>query len=1463
MRRAVHWVFVSLGAVIGVIALLLIGGTVWLRTELGRHWLTATLSSALTAPDQRVALIGVEGPLPLHWRIQRIDLADRDGTWLSLHDVVLDLDAGALLRGTGRIETLSAASIEVARAPVPSAEPSPSGESFSLPRLPLGIELDRLAVGRLDLAPAVAGDAVALAINGEARLHAGSARVQLQVQRIDGTPGLAALHVVYGPAAGNADVLDLDLHAAEPTGSLLQGLFPGGERLPLAIDLAGTGPLATWHGRLDVLAGAAARIGADLAAARKGDDVVLTATGNAAVSALLPAAWRAPIGEDLRFDLAGTFASAGAIGLDKAEIILPAAKLDATGHYDPHGDVVTGRLTVEGDLAPFSMSAGETLGGHTTLTAIASGTLDRPVIGVVLDGAGLAVGDLGVKVLGAKIDTTIGDDGRIHLVGAGQFNGLSSQGAPPPADMGNTVVWSLDLNTDSQARHVALTKAVVNGSGLDVDASGHLDGTALAGHMRIAARDLERFAALAGTAIAGNLQVEADAVSPDGKSVEATLAGTLASFHLGVPAVDAVLGRDVTIAANGKRDDAGRIDVPGFKLTGSNGTLDASGSLDPAADAVQAHATLALPRLQPIGVGLGTPLDGALSVVADVQGATKDPRVTVKLVGTALGAGTAKLDQLDATLIAENLAQKTAKLTASLTTRKVKSTVGATITEAANNTLAVKDLVVTGPGTKAKGALTVDLATKRAVGTLDASIADLGAWAPVVGEHLAGTVQMALKLTNNGGQGIDGSVQAENLAVGADAGVQHLRLAVRLADALGHPRGTVDFDAVKLRAAEASMDGARLHAVTDQAGVFDFTLNTSGNVTAKPVTVTAGGRLRLDTVGQELDLARLDGKFADLPFRLDRPLAARRRGAAIKLAGLGLALGTGRITGDAGYDGRALDLTLNGDKLPIATFARLGGNRDVGGTLSLTVALSGPLAGPRGRAVVSVPDLKLAAATHPELPAVGLDISAELAGDVVDFKGRAEGPKDSAALGFSGSLPVAFQASGGVSLRQAGAVRGKLEGQGRLDALSELIPLGEDRLSGRFAIDLSVGGTLASPQAGGKLTVNDAEYDNNLSGMTLRGLQVEIAGNQQAFVVRRFEANDGGTGHLGGEGTVDLAAPGGPALNVTASLKSFAAARRDEITAVLDGDAHVSGFLRTPQIGAKFTVQRADINIPEQLPASVAQLDVVRIDSRNPAAARRPETKVTEVPAVVALDLHLHVPGRAFVRGRGLDSEWKGDVTIAGTAAQPAITGEFDAVNGTFALLGQTFTLQRGVVGFAGNAMPTLDVLAQAQTADITAQVQIQGSPTKPTLKLTSIPDLPQDEVLSRVLFGAGVGQITPAQGLQLAQAAASLAGGGPGLLDRLRNFTGLDRLSIGRDPSLPSGGQTGDQSKSSSTSGTTVSGGKYVAPGVYVGVDQGISGASTRARVEVTITPHVTVDATAGAATNSTSLGVQYKLDY
>jgi translocation and assembly module TamB len=304
------------------------------------------------------------------------------------------------------------------------------------------------------------------------------------------------------------------------------------------------------------------------------------------------------------------------------------------------------------------------------------------------------------------------------------------------------------------------------------------------------------------------------------------------------------------------------------------------------------------------------------------------------------------------------------------------------------------------------------------------------------------------------------------------------------------------------------------------------------------------------------------------------------------------------------------------------------------------------------------------------------------------------------------------------------------------------------------------------------------------------------------------------------------------------------------MTALTSGDVRVSGTLTEPRLVARLRVDEAELRVPDRAGGSAKKLDVIEINSRT-GQRLTPEAEKKEAPQLpAALDVVVDIPGQTFVRGRGLDSEWQGRINVRGTTAAPEIVGRLEVVHGSFDLLGRRFTLAQGIIAFDGGGRidPRLDIVAQAQSSGITAQAIIGGSASEPTLRLTASPELPQDEILARVLFNRNVGQLSAAQGLQLAQAAATLASGGPGILDRLRGKLGLDRLDVG--------------SGSGTATDPTVSAGKYVAEGVYLGVDQSVSGES-KAKVEVEVAPNITVETDVGSRGGGAGIGLNWKKDY
>ncbi|WP_295560060.1 translocation/assembly module TamB domain-containing protein, partial [uncultured Sphingomonas sp.] len=214
-------------------------------------------------------------------------------------------------------------------------------------------------------------------------------------------------------------------------------------------------------------------------------------------------------------------------------------------------------------------------------------------------------------------------------------------------------------------------------------------------------------------------------------------------------------------------------------------------------------------------------------------------------------------------------------------------------------------------------------------------------------------------------------------------------------------------------------------------------------------------------------------------------------------------------------------------------------------------------------------------------------------------------------------------------------------------------------------------------------------------------------------------------------------------------------------------------------------------------------------------------------PSPWTLAIKARAPDKMIVSGLGLSSEWSADLSIAGEPGNPAITGQATLVRGDYEFAGRKFELRRGIIRFGGEvpANPALDIEANADSTGLSASIRVTGTALKPEISFTSVPALPQDELLSRLLFGTSITKLSAPEALQLAAAVAALQDGGNGLnpINAVRRAAGLDRLRI-----LPADPQTGQ--------GTSIAAGKFVTRRLYAEiVTDGQGYSATRLEYQVT----------------------------
>jgi len=636
-----------------------------------------------------------------------------------------------------------------------------------------------------------------------------------------------------------------------------------------------------------------------------------------------------------------------------------------------------------------------------------------------------------------------------------------------------------------------------------------------------------------------------------------------------------------------------------------------------------------------------------------------------------------------------------------------------------------------------------------------------------------------------------------NLAVTSGAFLNSGRVygTVRIADAPGGPRADID-----LTAQNAVLIGAG--DVTIRSG----TLRGSGPLARLPVAVKAEGAARpgpwridgngvLSSEAEGYALAmNAGGRLGRADFRTTQT-ALLRFGGPEQSARLRLLVGTGRANIDARLTREGALVNAVMDDVALGAFNEdLTGRFDARAQLQgkgarLTGSLDATLRGARGRGLPQ--NLSLDGTVRARLDDNNLAIDATAT--------NAQGLRSNANV----VLPVeASAAPFRLAINTRRPMRGRFFADGEIKPLWDLFVGGERSLAGRVVTEGTLGGSLADPQITGRATLAGGSFEDGATGLRLRDLSLAAALQGETINVSSLSGTDGEGGKLTGGGRISLQRNGASSFRL--DLTRFQLVDNDMATATASGQATINrdaaGLVK---LTGALTIDRADIAADPPTPSGVVRMDVIEINK--PDGAQRGLQIEPARGLAVALDVDLKALRRVFVEGRGLDVELSLDAHVGGTTRRPELDGVARIVRGEYDFAGKRFEFdERGTVYLAGSAdRIRLDLTATRDDPSLTAVIRVKGTAAEPEITLTSTPVLPQDEILSQVLFGASASQLSPVEAAQLASALASLAGGGGfDVIGGLRGLTRLDRLSFG------GGGEAG---------GLTVAGGKYLTDDVYL----------------------------------------------
>lgn len=1387
------WQRIVIGILIAFVALVVLAGLIvlGLNTQPGRRFLADRIAGYALANGLNVRVGRIDGSIYGDMVLRDVRVRDPKGVFLTSPELRVDWRPFAFARSHVDVRSLTSPLVSMSR--LPELIPQPSDPNA--PTLPdLDIDVNRLAIARIDLAAPVSGARRLASVEGSA--HIADRRAQLVLNgRTLTAPGIAggdrvALRL---DAVPDDDKFDVDLNLAAPANGLVAGM--AGLAAPLTLAVDGQGSWARWNGRaLATLGGGQlANLGI------QGRDGRFQVRGTMQPGLYL----QGPV-ERLtapRLDVAIDAALAERVVDLKARLRSAALQVTGDGKLDlansRFGDFrVDGALLTPGAIAP-------NLNGHSVRLAVAlDGAFATPVVDYKLQAAALGFGEIVAEGLYAEGRARVNAD-RILVPVAARATRISGLNAAAGG-----LLTNVRLNGDL---------AINNGTEILSDnlriRSDRIDATAIiaanlatgryAGALKGRVNDyrVESFGIV-------NLRTDASLYAPPsggfgirGRVVAQTtrIFNTGARDFLGGNAIARV---DLDYTPQGIIVFQNlRVTAPQFRITRGSGRYDPAGPLLVNADAYSAQY-------------------GPVS--ARVTGTLTNPVATIRAARPGFGVGLANVQA---------------------TIRGVNGRYAIVASGGSDYGPFTADLVLaTG------GALTADIRRARFAGINFAGRVQQTPAGPFAGNlRFNGSgVNGTLRLASQGGvQRADVNATAQNAVIPGNMGLRIGRAIIRGTAVLYPNQPAITGDAqianlamgeFLLRTARAKIDyrggSGTLQAVAD--GLSGVAFNVALNARFSP----------------RLWLAALQGQASGIRFRTASPARIEPGRAGYRLFPTRIDFDQGSLR-LAGLYGSTTELQARLDRLDLALansfVPGLGVGGQATGSIDFRQAGSGfPAARMR---------LDIANFTRSSLASVSTPVNIQTAGTLeangADLRALVKRGTTTVGRMVAALRPVGTGGSW-VSRLTAAPLTGGIRYNGPAGVLFSLAGLADQQLSGPIAVAADFGGRVSAPQLTGLVRANNLTYENESFGTRLTGMRLNGRFTNDRFELTELAAR-AGDGTVSAQGTVGLSSAAGFPIDVRATLNNADLASGDALGATATGTIRVTNSAaQGGLIQGELTLPEVRYQVIRQGAAEVPELTGVRRRTVATDAAQAPQ-RAPASAGLFRLALRVRADNRLFVSGMGLESEWQADIRVGGTSAAPSITGNARVIRGTYSFAGKRFELTRGIISFEGGPLgdPELDIAATTTTQGITAGIAISGTAQAPRVAFTSTPNLPQDEVLSRLLFGSSVTNLSATEAIQLAAALNSLRGsGGGGLnpLGKLRSATGIDRLRI-----LGADEATGR--------GTSIAAGQYITDDIYVEIITDSRG-FTATQLEIALSKALSLLSSTGSFGGS-NVSLRYSKDY
>lgn len=388
-----------------------------------------------------------------------------------------------------------------------------------------------------------------------------------------------------------------------------------------------------------------------------------------------------------------------------------------------------------------------------------------------------------------------------------------------------------------------------------------------------------------------------------------------------------------------------------------------------------------------------------------------------------------------------------------------------------------------------------------------------------------------------------------------------------------------------------------------------------------------------------------------------------------------------------------------------------------------------------------------------------------------------------------------------------------------------------DKFEGLLVGETLISGTLQQPLVNGLITLKDGAVQG-------QDIPLIISGLNQSIELKGDKALLSGSYLLGkGQGTVAGELAWQPELkgNIKFSGQNLELDYQSMLRAQVSPDIDIQFSPDLVKVSGEIVVPYARFKLRELPQGTVSpSKDVVLVEQ---------QAKMREEKQILALDVKVSVdPNKrndVKLDAFGLTTDLRGNMRIENSKLGILANGDVQLINGRYRAYGQNLLIREGDITFNGPfERPFLSIEAVRDpklTADnVVAGIRVEGAADSPKVAVFSEPEMEQQQSLSYMLTGRGLGQSSGDS--QETMLTNMLLGFGLGQSENMVSNIG-QKLGF-KDVALDTSGQ-GDNTQLS------VSG--YVAPGVQLRYGVGVFESISEVAIRYELLPQLYIEAVSG----------------